>query len=247
MKLFQYWDAPEPPAYVAEWIETFRAGNPGLEHRLYDRGSAAWFIGKHIGERERRAFEACAVPAMQADYFRLCALKRYGGLYFDADMRCLAPLDALVEQAPHGFAPLLHGRLINNAMLMRQADDPFIDACLRLCTSNIEARDIPNVFTATGPGVLWAIQSLVKPELAEGLLAAMDNMLQGGWLFPRVVERARAEIPVTEALVRSFNALTLLPKAVLLRWIGRTNPPYQQTEVHWLNWRGSIYVAVKVP
>jgi hypothetical protein len=58
MKLFQYW---EPPDEVAEWIEGFRVKNPDFKHRLYDRGSASWFIRKNLGERHQRAFDALLV------------------------------------------------------------------------------------------------------------------------------------------------------------------------------------------
>ena len=242
MRLFQYWDTGAPPDDVAEWVDGFRALNPEMKHRLYSRDEANWFIGKHIGRREQRAFAACAVPSMQSDFFRLCAVKTFGGLYVDADFRCLQPLAGLLQRAPHGLIASWDGQLVHNFMLIRPPDDPFIDACLQLCTLNIEARDIPNAYTCTGPGVPTAIQAILRPELEQHLIASMDNLLQRDWLFPQVVERARREIPVTEALVRSFDALTLVLKRELQPWIGKTDPPYKQTARHWLHWRGSPYL-----
>ena len=242
MKLFQYWDTGHPPDDVAAWIEAIRLGNPELDHRLYDRDRAHWFIGKHIGRREQRAFEACAVPAMQADYFRLCALRRSGGVYVDADVQTLQPMSSLWAMAPHGLMEERRGQIMSGVILVRRSEDPYINAALRLCTINIENRDIPNVFTATGPGVLNAIRAVLKPELAAGLIGAMDNMLQRSWLFTELVERARQEIPVTDELVRSFDGFTLLPKRDLRRWIGKDAPAYKQTQRHWLHWRGSIYL-----
>ena len=203
MRLFQYWDSADPPAEVAGWIENVRATNADLEHRLFDRDQASWFIGKHTGQRHRRAFEACAAPAMQSDYFRLCALKRSGGIYFDADLRCLRPLSPLLATAPHGLLELRGVQINNGLMFIRAAQDPFVEACLELCTLNIEQRDIPNVYTATGPGVLCALQAVLRPETAAPLLAEMDNYLQADWRFPAVLERARRDIPVTEALARA--------------------------------------------
>ena len=242
MKLFQYWDTGSPPDQVAAWIDSVRAVNADLDHRLFDRDRAGWFIGKHVGRREQRAFEACAVPAMQSDYFRLCALKRSGGVYLDADFWCLKPLSDLLATAPHGLLESRRGQIVNGLMFIRQPADAFVDACLSLCTLNIERRDIPNVYTATGPGVLCAIQAVLRPETAAPLLAALDNDLQRDWLFPELLERARREIPVTAALVRAFDAITLTPKGFLGSWIGKTDPAYKQTSRHWLNWPGSIYV-----
>jgi hypothetical protein len=241
MKLFQYWDTGEPPAEVAEWIEGFRVRNPDLEHRLYDRDGASWFIKKHIGVREQRAFDACIVPSMQSDFFRLCAIKRFGGVYADADFRCLRPLADLLDPIPHGLMTSWDGQLVHSFMLIRPPDDPFIDACLQLCTLNIESRDIPNAYTATGPGVPSAIQAILDSAMEAHLIKALDNPLQREWLFPQVVERARRVIQITDALRRSFEAITLVKKDVIQPWIGKTNPEYKQTDRHWLHWKGPTY------
>ncbi len=241
MKLYQYWDTGEPPPEVAGWIDGFRSMNPDMQHRLFDRGRASWFIGKHVGARERRAFDACAVPSMQSDVFRLCAVKRSGGLYVDADFRCLQPLAGLLSQAPHGMIASWDGELVHNFMLIRPPADPFIEACLRLCVLNIEAGDIPSAYTATGPGVLNALQAVIRPKRADALLAKMDNPLQRDWLFAEVVERARREFTVTDTLRRSFGAITAVPKSTLRPWVAKTEPAYKETGRHWLNWRGSIY------
>ncbi len=243
MKLFQYWDTGSPPDEVAGWIDGLRGMNPGFEHRLYDRDSASWFIGKHIGRREQAAFEACAVPAMQADYFRLCALKRSGGVYVDADFQALKPISPLIATAPHGLMEARNGQFLSGVMFIRPPADAFVTACLTLCTINIESRDIPNVYTATGPGVLCAVQAVLKPQTAPALLAAMDNMLQADWRFPVLLERARHEIRVTDELVRSFDALSILPKGGLRPWLVAPRPAYKATDRHWLNWQGSIYAG----
>jgi len=241
MKLYQYWDTPEPPDEVAAWIEEFRVMNPEMQHRLYDRDAASWFIGKHIGQRERKAFEACAVPSMQSDYFRVCAVKKSGGAYVDADYRSLQNLSGLLQGAPHGMLQSWDGELVHGFMMIRRSDDPFIDACIKICTLNVESRDVPNAYTATGPGVLNALQAVLKPERAPALLAKFDNMLQHDWLFPVVVERARREITVTSNLVQALDAITLISKRDLRPWLGKTDPPYKHTERHWMNWRGPMY------
>lgn len=245
MRLFQYWDSGAPPGEIAAWIEEVRSLNPEMKHRLYDRDDASWFIRKNLGLREQRAFDGCAVPAMQADYFRLCALQRFGGLYVDADLRCVQPLAPLLQATPHGLAMLLNGHITNSLMFMRLGGDAYVEACLRLCTCNIEQRCMPNVYTATGPGVLTAIQAVLQPELAPALVASMDNLLQRDWLFAELVESARRQIPVTDSLLASFRDLTLADKPAMRPWIAKTNPPYKQTPRHWLNWPGSIYAAAE--
>jgi hypothetical protein len=243
MKLFQYWDTGAPPADVSVLVDGMRAHNPEMEHRLYDRDSAGWFIGKHLGAREKRAFEACAVPAMQSDYFRLCALLVKGGLYVDADLRSLRPLARLVEATPHGFMTISDGHLINGFLMVRGGGDPFLQACLRLCTLNIEAGDMPKVYTATGPGVFNAMRALIQPELSRKLARVLENPIQESWGFPRLLERVGREIERTPELVASWGAWTVLPKGDAFSWVERIDPAYKETERHWLNWQGSIYAG----
>ena len=242
MRLFQYWDAPDPPAEVAEWIEGFRVGNPGLRHRLYDRETASWFIGKQVGEREQRAFDAIAVPSMQSDYFRYCAVWAKGGAYVDADFQCVAPLAGLLGQAPRSLMLSWDGHIVAGLMMCRQPGDPFVRACLDLSTSNIEARALSSAYTAAGPGVINAIRALIEPASFDEIAKGFDNFFGREWGFPELMERTRRAVVVTEPIAEAFRALTVIPVKRIGPWIGRKAPAYKETERHWLHWRGSLYL-----
>ena len=241
MKLFQYWDRPEPPAEVAQWIEGFRTRNPEFEHELFDEASAAAFISQHYGPRELAAFEACARPAMQADYIRLCLLDVHGGVYVDADNQSLEPLSDLISTAPDALMFTWLGMINNGFMMFRKPHDPFVRACLALATENVEARRFRIEFTATGPGVLNAIRALIDPASLDQILAAFDNPLASQWGFPELLEIARASITVTPELTSAYNAITLMHVLTTGRWIGAEQPAYKQTDNHWITWKGDIY------
>ena len=191
MRLFQYWDAPDPPAEVAGWIEGFRVGNPGFRHQLYDRGAASWFIRKQVGEREQRAFDAIAVPSMQSDYFRYCAVWAKGGVYVDADFQCLAPLAGLLGQAPQSLMLSWDGHIVAGLMMCRPPGDPFVRACLDLSTANIEARALSSAYTAAGPGVINALRALIDPGSFDEVAKGFDNFFGREWGFTELMERTR--------------------------------------------------------
>ncbi len=241
MKLFQYWDTGEPPDDVAICIETFRVMNPDMEYRLFSRDDAAWFIKKHHGSRELQAFEACAVPAMQSDYFRLCRLARGGGVYVDVDNRCVGSLSQLASLVQRSAVASWNAHLVNSFWVTHAAGDPFVMACLTLATQNIEDRAFNNVYTATGPGVLDAVRVVCHPEIYPKLARAMDNAMQRSWNFPGLVERARRQIPQTQALVDAFRAMRVFNPGQLDPWILYQAPAYKAGERHWLNWRRSLY------
>ena len=126
MRLHQYWHQLPPPDDVAGWIDGFRTANPDFEHRLYDEAAAGAFIAVHYGRPELAAFEACGLPAMQADFFRLCVMDAVGGLYLDADQQPLAPLAGLISQAPHALMPTWHGIGGTGVLMFREAGHPLM-------------------------------------------------------------------------------------------------------------------------
>ena len=242
MRLFQYWDTGAPPEEIAGWVEGFRAANPGMKHRLYDRASASAFIGRRLGERERRAFDTLAVPAMQADYFRLCALWAVGGVWIDADYQAKRPLKDLLRQAPGGLMQLWHGHVVTGVIMAREPGDAFLRACLGLATLSIEARAPQTAYMSTGPGVVNAVRVIADPSSLEEVTTQYRNIGNSVGDFAELLERARASVGATPELAAAFKALTLIEVTAMKPWIGWKKPAYKQTDRHWQNWTGPQYL-----
>src|SRR5207302_5383153 len=86
--IMQFWDnASAIPADVSECLDSWRsaAAAAGLTYTLFDDASAERCIASSLGSGFADAFTRCPHPAMRSDYFRLCYIFRYGGLYVDAD------------------------------------------------------------------------------------------------------------------------------------------------------------------
>ena len=86
--IIQFWDdASAIPADVSECLDSWRAAAAaaGLTYTLFDDASAERWIASSLGSAFSDAFTRCPHPAMRSDYFRLCYIFRYGGLYVDAD------------------------------------------------------------------------------------------------------------------------------------------------------------------
>jgi len=240
MRLFQYWDTGSPPPDVAPLIEAIGRDNPEHQHRLYDRESAAWLIGKHFGERFRRAFEACAVPAMQADYFRLCALLRYGGVYVDADGHSIQPLASLLAATPRNLMVTLDSYLTTGVMVFRTPGDPFLRAVLELATDNIEQHQFANVYLCTGPPVADAVRALLDPAWFGAAFEAADAWARA-MRFSLLLDRARAVTVVTAELAAAYSSIRLITVDELAAWVGTKRPAYKSSERDWRHWQGSIY------
>lgn len=156
VRLVQYWDKPVPPPEVAALIDRWRRA-PGLSHRLYDREAALAEVEAKLGPRYAGALARCAVPAMQADYFRYATLFAQGGLWVDTDYamgwrRLFRPLGRVRA----GFVIAREDRenglvLGNDVLFFRSAGHPLLGHVLEKATRNIESGLERSVWWTTGP------------------------------------------------------------------------------------------------
>ncbi len=233
--LIQYWDSEEIPTEVAELIATFRDRNPDLDHRVFSRAEAERFIGERYTARELAAFQACAVPAMQADYFRYCAVLALGGIYVDADFHCLRPLVGLIDTTEEGllFQKSPRGNLVNSFLVFKRAGHPLLRLAIDVAGANIERR-IPRAVNAiTGP---WVLTSL----LALHQLGSFDAARQAARGEPRRAERLFATVGDYARIDEAFQGVRIEPFALATEWIGDPPRPlrYKRADRHWSNWRG---------
>ena len=86
-RLVRYWHNPSDlPEDVRECLDSWdRLSDDGFKLHLFDDASAAAYIAKTYGHRERKAFGRCSHPAMRSDYLRMCFVLAEGGFYVDAD------------------------------------------------------------------------------------------------------------------------------------------------------------------
>ncbi|MFN3972225.1 MAG: glycosyltransferase [Gemmobacter sp.] len=157
-RLVQFWDQPAPPpevaALMAEWQAAFAGG-----YRRFDHASATDYLAGRFPARIRAAFACCAVPAMQADFFRYCVLYAEGGLYVDADTRPIGDLAALAGRAARAMLMDRRGRTANDVMFFRHPQDPLLSRVIDIATANIEAARSNNVWQVTGPGIMTALRA----------------------------------------------------------------------------------------
>ncbi len=85
---------------------------------------------------------ACAQKrwSKAANYVRLLALQREGGIYFDTDIEVLKRFDPLlVERCFLGFQGQRdHAHWVNNAVLGAEAGHPFLAACMEMTLNLFE-------------------------------------------------------------------------------------------------------------
>lgn len=259
--LVRYWHSERPPDYLAGLLATFPEHNPAMRHLVFSERSAAAFIAEHFGARETAAFGACAVPAMQADYFRYCAIYALGGVYADVDFRCVAALSSLLDDRGGGtlfgrpeLPPPWQGtdyewrervgpyRVVMNSIFALPRRHPLLALAIEVATANIEHRVGEDVALVTGPLVLTSLYLLRELGSFEAFLA----YVQGG-VLASAAPRICAAVEDFERVPVAFEGVTLRSVAESREFVrGPGFPlPYKQTEDHWMNVKSSIYRGLR--
>ena len=127
-----------------------------------------------------RAYQRAENPAEKADVFRLAYLYAQGGVYVDADDRCLAPISSVlpshvtlaVYQEDYALGGLAIGTLGNN-FLAAAPNNAVIGRALELATEALNRGDTEMVWLKTGP-------ALITRAFAE--IASKTPLKLGAWL-----------------------------------------------------------------
>ena len=253
LRIGQYWDSEEAPDYISEQFATFRDLNPEFHHRVFSEVETEQFIASHFGPRELAAFRACAVPSMQSDYFRYCFVLACGGVYADADYRCVRSLRPLLERSEGGeifLGPTVHvqngletQRVWSGFFAFRQPGHPFLELALEIATANIEARIaertwpvgenvVPSIWLTVGPGIFSLMRFIRDWGSFDAFTAAVAGSLAEPFakLYCEVIgDYDRIHDAFDGVRVSSFEGMS--------QWVVHPDCPlpYKETDVHWHN------------
>jgi tetratricopeptide (TPR) repeat protein len=150
----QYWDGAKPPPDIMEIMQSWRGLNPDFEVRLFSDKTAREFLMRHFPPPVLHAYQRASQPAQKADVIRLAVLTAQGGVYADADDRCLRPIEDLL--APNAQLVLYqedHGTLGNNFMAVTPRH-PVMTTALAMAVTALNRGDSDIVWLSTGPGLL---------------------------------------------------------------------------------------------
>jgi hypothetical protein len=206
----------------------------------FDRMTAERFIGEHFTSREVAAFRACAVPAMQADYFRYCAVLALGGIYCDIDLRCVRPLEPLVDTLEGGLLfRQHHGPMINGFFVFKTADHPLMRLALEVATANIELRLEASVSLVTGPWIFTGLSGLHQLGSISAARRIVDKEIR------QLTDSLLAVVGDYSRVADAFEDVQIESVDSAAQWVGYSIPlAYKRGDAHWVRWdsrRESIY------
>ncbi len=152
--IFQYWDDPEPPEQVAEVMDNNRRMNPDYDYRRFDLAAARDYLTARQEEAAAKAFWLTTSAAGQSDILRLAVLWHEGGVYLDADDRCVAPFSGLLDHRMRFIGYQETFWTVGNNFLAVQPHDPIIRAALDDATEALAGPLGASIWLSSGPGAI---------------------------------------------------------------------------------------------
>lgn len=170
-RITQYWNRREPPPDVAELMASWPAMNPGFAYVRLDAAAAEAYLRAHHPPDVLLAFRRALHPAQQADILRLAVLAREGGVYADADDRCIGPIDTLLLPGARFVGYQEYGATIGNNFLAAVPGHPVVTAALREAVFASLRGDRASPWLDTGPALLsrCLVAHLLEAGQASGI------------------------------------------------------------------------------
>ncbi len=179
-----FWNTPELPPDIEALLQSWRARNPGYEFRRFDEAQARDYIAAKFPNPVLEAYQRVREIPQKADIFRLAMLVAEGGVYVDADDRCLRPLDTLLPPRANLVLAQEEFGCAANHFIAAAPGHPVLQAALRAVVIAVKRGDNEIPWLLSGPGLLTRALAghLAAPGIAAGIapgLALLEKRALG--------------------------------------------------------------------
>lgn len=153
-QITMFWHDPKRPDDIDALMQSWRAHHPSYAWRCFDETQAQAYLNSLYPPPVIQAYQRIKEKSQKADLFRLALLVAEGGVYADADDRCLRPLDDLLS---HGANLVLAQELfgcVGNHFIAAQKNHPVLKLALDTLVEALNRGDNEIPWLLSGPGAL---------------------------------------------------------------------------------------------
>ena len=94
--------------FIEKYSVNWKNLNPDYEIKLYDNDRCKKFLKKHFSQKHLSVFNFIPDGPIKCDFWRVCVIYEYGGVYVDADIQPLVPLDEFINSSTRFLTCLTH-------------------------------------------------------------------------------------------------------------------------------------------
>jgi mannosyltransferase OCH1-like enzyme len=126
---------------------------PGYSYRFLDDAACHEYIRVNFSESVLKSFERLQVGAAKADFWRVLAVLKEGGVYMDLDAALCWPPSYFFRKGETELLLRMGDGRLTNYCFAAAAGHPLLQKISAQIQCNISANSLDNVFEMTGPGV----------------------------------------------------------------------------------------------
>ena len=117
---------------LEEYSQIWKELNPEYTLHLYDDQMCIDFLEKEYSPLHAEIFKYISDGPIKADFWRVCILYRYGGLYVDADIEPIIPLRNYIDNTADFISCFCfeYRTMINPQFLMTYSGDIILNKCI---------------------------------------------------------------------------------------------------------------------
>jgi len=155
--IYQTFETYEVPYGMGDSINSWRNSNPDYEHYFFESDDRIEFLKNYFDKDVLNSYLDLIPGAFKVDLWRCCLLYEKGGVYIDADMICLAPLNSFIEADDEFIVarddPMAKSFLANG-FIAAKPKHPFLKKQIEKIVSNVKERRKCFYLDISGPGLL---------------------------------------------------------------------------------------------
>ena len=117
---------------LKEYSSIWKKLNPEYTLHLYDDQMCIEFLEKNYSRLHAEIFKYIPEGPIKADFWRICILYRYGGLYVDADIEPIIPLRDFIDDTADFISSycFCYNNMVNPQFLMSYSGDLILGRCI---------------------------------------------------------------------------------------------------------------------
>lgn len=217
------WIGNSVPDRVLSLVETCRGLNPDFEVRLWRDADLTWLTNQDSFSTEPRV-------SGKANIARYEILRRFGGIYLDADFELLGALDSVTALgALTGFVVARESRVVfNNAFMASCPGHPLIEMLVEGVPESMRRNAATGSPARTGP--LYLTEMLLNFVATGGAVTELPT----GWVYPYFYDRP----DLTKSAVSSETLLRHEWASTTDKWGGGSRPAARSLTIPALRERG---------
>lgn len=146
--------------YIQKYSKNWGKINPDYKIKLYDNQMCKKFLLEEYSQLHLNIFDFIKDGPIKADFWRCCILYKYGGVYVDADIEPLEPINFIPEDVD--FVTCLSqysNHLFNPHFIMAKPNDTFLKKCI---DKYISFYNNNKIYTYWGWSIVTVLDSIME-------------------------------------------------------------------------------------